>query len=51
MAYFDIQKFTCFACGHQWIIASDKLITDLQHVQWMMDLTKEHFEICKGESQ
>jgi len=45
--YFDKEHFYCLTCGHKWILASDKVITDEQHWEWIREAIKEHNEIEK----
>ena len=48
MVWLDKQKYGCLFCGHKWIIKSDKMITDKQHILWIKETLKEHRALCKG---
>ena len=51
MKYFDKEMYTCLNCGHKWILASDKFITDEQHRIWIQEAIKQHNEIQKRKNQ
>ena len=49
--FIDSAKYDCYICGHKWKIRSDKLITDDQYVQWILDINKENILIHRERSK